>query len=82
MEKSENAKKREIICKILGYKIDKNPEYIDIILDNNDIQSNNFIEIGKLWKYYGDVQPLLNENNINKNNNLDEDDLEIKIIFY
>ena len=76
LEKSENAKKREIICKILGYKIDKNPEYIDIILDNNDIQSNNFIEIGKLWKYYGDVQPLLNENNINKNNNLDEDDLD------
>ncbi len=75
LEKSENAKKREIICKILGYKIDKNPEYIDIILDNNDIQSNNFIQIGQLWKYYGDVEPLLNEKN-NNNKILDEDDLD------
>ena len=74
LEKSENAKKREIICKILGYKLNNNPDYIEIILDNNDIQSNNFIQIGKFWKYYGDIEPLLSENN-NKNN-LDEDDLD------
>ena len=75
LEKSENSKKREIICKILGYKLNNNPDYIDIILDNNDIQSNNFIQIGQLWKYYGDVEPLLNEKN-NNNKILDEDDLD------
>ena len=75
LEKSENSKKREIICKILGYKLSNDPDYIEIILDNNDIQSNNFIEIGKLWKYYGDIEPLLSENN-NMKKNLDEDDLD------
>ena len=75
LEKSESSKKREIICKILGYKFNNNPDYIDIVLDNNDIQSNNFIQIGQLWKYYGDVEPLLNEKN-NGNKILDEDDLD------
>ena len=76
LEKSENSKIREIICKVLGYKIKTNPEYLEIILDNNDIQSNNFIEIGKLWKYYGDIQPVLSENNNSNKNNIDEDDLD------
>ena len=75
LEKSENAKKREIICKVLGYQINS-PEYLEIILDNNDIQSNNFIEIGKLWKYYGDISPILWENNNLNKNNFDEDDLD------
>jgi hypothetical protein len=75
LEKSESSKKREIICKILGYKFNNNPDYIDIVLDNNDIQSNNFIQIGQLWKYYGDVEPLLNETN-KSNKILDEDDLD------
>jgi len=75
LEKSENSKKREIICKILGYKLNNNPDYIDIILDNNDVQSNNFIQIGQLWKYYGEVEPLLTEKN-NSKKNLDEDDLD------
>ena len=75
LEKSESSKKREIICKILGYKFNNNPDYIDIVLDNNDIQSNNFIQIGQWWKYYGDVEPLLNEKN-NNNKILDEDDLD------
>ena len=75
LEKSENAKKREIICKILGYKLENNPDYLEIVLDNNDIQSNNFIQIGQLWKYYGDIEPLLSEKN-NIKNNIDEDDLD------
>ena len=75
LEKSENAKKREIICKVLGYQINT-PEYLEIILDNNDIKSNNFIEIGKLWKYYGDISPVLCENNNSNKNNFDEDDLD------
>ena len=75
LEKSENAKKREIICKVLGYKLKNNQEYIEIILDNNDVQSNNFIQIGKLWKYYGDIGPLLFEEE-NKKINFDEDDLD------
>ena len=75
LEKSENSKKREIICKILGYQLKSNPDYLEIILDNNDIQSNNYIQIGKLWKYYGDIEPLFSEKN-NTKNNLDEDDLD------
>ena len=75
LEKSENSKKREIICKTLGYQIN-NPEYLEIILDNNDIKSNNFIEIGKLWKYYGDISPVLCDNNNLNKNNFDEDDLD------
>ena len=75
LEKSENSKKREIICKILGYQLKPNPDYLEIILDNNDIQSNNYIQIGKLWKYYGDIEPLFSEKN-NTKNNLDEDDLD------
>ena len=75
LEKSENSKKREIICKILGYQLKPNPNYLEIILDNNDIQSNNYIQIGKLWKYYGDIEPLFSEKN-NTKNNLDEDDLD------
>ena len=53
----------------------KKPNYLEIILDNNDVQSNSFIQIGKLWKYYGDVEPILGNKN-NKNNNLEEDDLD------
>ena len=75
LEKSENSKKREVICKILGYQLKPNPDYLEIILDNNDIQSNNYIQIGKLWKYYGDIEPLFSEKN-NTKNNLDEDDLD------
>jgi len=75
LEKSEIAKKREIICKILGNNTPKNKEYLEIILDNNDIQSNYFIEIGKLWKYYGNTEPLLSEKN-KMINNIDEDDLD------
>ena len=77
LEKSENSKIREIICNILGQKINNNNNnnYLEIILDNNDVQSNNFIQIGKLWKYYGDIEPLLSEKN-NIKNNLDEDDLD------
>ena len=74
LEKSEDNKKREIICRILGYKIKKNPEYINIILDNDDIKSNNFIPIGKLWKYYGNMNPILYNNN--NNYNINEDDLD------
>jgi hypothetical protein len=75
LEKSDNTKTREIICKVLGYKLKNNQEYLEIILDNNDVQSNNFIQIGKLWKYYGDIGPLLFEEE-NKKINLDEDDLD------
>ena len=75
LEKSDNAKTREIICKVLGYRLMKKPNYLEIILDNNDVQSNSFIQIGKLWKYYGDVEPILGNKN-NKNNNLEEDDLD------
>ena len=75
LEKSENAKIREIICKVLGFKLKNNLDYLEIILDNNDLQSNNFIQIGKLWKYYGDIEPLFSEKN-NIKQNLDEDDLD------
>ena len=74
LEKSDNTKTREIICKVLGYKLLKKPNYLEIILDNNDIQSNSFIQIGKLWKYYGDIRPVLGQKN-NSKNNLEEDDL-------
>ena len=74
LEKSDNTKTREIICKVLGYKLLKKPNYLEIILDNNDIQSNSFIQIGKLWKYYGDIRPVMGQKN-NSKNNLEEDDL-------
>ena len=76
LEKSEIPKKREIICKMLGNKIKNNKEYLEIILDNNDIQSNNFIEIGKLWKYYGNTEPLLLSEKNKVINDIDEDDLD------
>ena len=75
LEKSDNAKTREIICKSLGYRLMKKPNYLEIILDNNDVQSNNFISIGRLWKYYGDLEPVLFKKNKIKSN-LEEDDLD------
>ena len=72
LEKSDNTKTREIICKVLGYRLLKKPNYLEIILDNNDVQSNSFIPIGKMWKYYGDTEPAL----YRRNNLKDEDDLE------
>ena len=75
LEKIDNAKSREIICKVLGYRLLKKPNYLEIILDNNDVQSNSFIQIGKLWKYYGDIEPILGKKN-NFKSNSDEDDLD------
>ena len=75
LEKSDNTKTREIICKVLGYRLLKKPDYLDIFLDNNDVQSNSFIQIGSLWKYYGDLEPVLGYKN-NIKNNLEEDDLD------
>ena len=75
LEKSDNTKTREIICRVLGYKLLKKPDYLEIILDNNDVQSNSFIPIGRLWKYYGDLEPVLGHKN-NIKNNLEEDDLD------
>ena len=76
LEKSDNTKTREIICKVLGYRLLKKPNYLEIILDNNDVKSNSFIQIGKLWKYYGDTEPVLGKKNNSKNNS-DEDDLDL-----
>jgi len=75
LENSDNAKTREIICKVLGYRRLKRPNYLEIILDNNDIQSNSFIPIGKYWKYYGEVEPVLFQRS-NSKNNVEEDDLD------
>lgn len=75
LEKSDNTKTREIICKVLGYRRLKNPDYLEIILDNNDMQSNSFIPIGKFWKYYGEVEPVLCQKS-NFKNIVDEDDLD------
>ena len=75
LERSDNSKIREIICKVLGYRSMKKPNYLEIILDNNDVQSNSFIPIGKLWKYYGEKEPIYCEN-YNSNNNIEEDDLD------
>jgi hypothetical protein len=75
LEKSDNIKTREIICKVLGYRLLKKPNYLEIILDNNDVKSNSFIQIGKLWKYYGETEPVLGQKN-NFKNNSDEDDLD------
>ena len=75
LEKSDNAKTREIICKVLGYRLEKKPNYLEIILDNNDVQSNKIIQIGKLWKYYGELEPIYCQK-YNINNNIEEDDLD------
>lgn len=75
LETCDNPKTREIICTVLGYKLLKKPPYIEIVLDNNDLKSNNIIEIGKFCKYFGEVSPVLSEKNVYKDY-MEENDLD------
>jgi len=75
LEVNTNFNTREEICKVLGYRLLKNPNYLNIYLDR-EIRMNSQNLPGKFCQYYGKVSPVfgVNENNLLIQNNEKNDD--------
>ena len=86
LNKSSDHQTREIVAKILGWRVMKNPPYIDITIDNNDTCSVIKNPPGCFCKYYGEISAVLgkpedffNEIEEDGTNNGDNDEFEESI---
>ena len=80
LDRSCDQSMKEIICKILGFRLPKKPTYLDIRLDKNDTDSIVKNPPGLFCKYFGQVTPVLGQNEqfFNEIENTDDsDDLNI-----
>ncbi len=75
LETNNNFNTREEICKVLGYRLLENPNYLEIYLDRESRMNTQNLP-GKFCQYYGKISPIFgnNENSLLIQNDKNEEE--------